>query len=53
MHGEHFDTTDAMLEVALKFLQRRGFVDKGDVVVTVCGHTTLPGATNMMKVYKF
>ena len=53
MRGEHFDTTDAMLEVAMKFLKRRGFVDTGDVVVTVCGHTTLPGATNMMKVYKF
>jgi len=53
VRGEHFDTTDAMLEVAMKFLQRRGFVDKGDVVVTVCGHTTLPGATNMMKVYRF
>lgn len=53
MHGEHFDTTDAMLEVAMKFLKRKRFVDDGDVVVTVCGHTTLPGATNMMKVYKF
>jgi pyruvate kinase len=53
IHGEHFDTTDAMLEVAMKYLSRRGFVDKGDIVVTVCGHTTLPGATNMMKVYKF
>ncbi len=53
MRGEHFDTTDAMLEVAMKFLKRRGFVEDGDVVVTVCGHTTLPGATNMMKVYKF
>ena len=53
MHGEHFDTTDAMLEVAMKFLKRRGLVEDGDIVVTVCGHTTLPGATNMMKVYKF
>ncbi len=53
MRGEHFDTTDAMLEVAMKFLRRKGFVDDGDIVVTVCGHTTLPGATNMMKVYKF
>lgn len=53
LHGEHFDTTDAMLEVAMKFLKRKGFVDDGDVVVTVCGHTTLPGATNMMKVYQF
>jgi len=53
LHGERFDTTDAMLEVAMKFLKRKGFVDEGDVVVTVCGHTTLPGATNMMKVLKF
>ncbi len=53
IRAEHFDTTDAMLEVAMKFLQRKEFVDEGDVVVTVCGHTTLPGATNMMKVYKF
>lgn len=53
MRGEHFDTTDAMLEVAMKLLRRKKFVDEGDVVVTVCGHTTLPGATNMMKVYKF
>ena len=53
MHAEHFDTTDAMLEFTMKFLKRRGFVEDGDVVVTVCGHTTLPGATNMMKVYKF
>jgi pyruvate kinase len=53
MHGEHFETTDAMLEVAMKFLKKRGLVTDGDVVVTVCGHTTLPGATNMMKVLKF
>ena len=53
MHAEHFETTDAMLEVAMKFLKRKGFVEDGDIVVTVCGHTTLPGATNMMKVYKF
>ena len=53
LHGERFDTTDAMLEVAMKFLKRKGFVDEGDIVVTVCGHTTLPGATNMMKVLKF
>jgi len=53
MHGEHFDTTDAMLEVAMKSLERKGLVEKGDVVVTVCGHTTAPGATNMMKVLKF
>ena len=53
MHAEHFDTTDAMLEDAMKFLKQKGFVEDGDIVVTVCGHTTLPGATNMMKVYKF
>ena len=53
MHGEHFETTDAMLEVAMKFLKRKGFVDPGDIVVTVCGHTTLAGATDMMKVMKF
>lgn len=53
MPGEHFETTDTMLEVAMKFLRKRGFVNDGDVVVTVCGHTTLPGATNMMKVLKF
>ncbi|HSF16438.1 MAG TPA: pyruvate kinase [Vicinamibacteria bacterium] len=53
MHGEHFETTDTMLEVAMKFLRRKGLVDDGDIVVTVCGHTTLPGATNMMKVLKF
>jgi pyruvate kinase len=52
MHGEHFETAETMLEVALKYLKRRGIVDPGDTVVTVCGHTTLPGATNMMKVLK-
>jgi pyruvate kinase len=53
VRGEHFDTTDAMLEVAMKFLKRKKYVEIGDIVVTVCGHTTLAGATNMMKVYKF
>jgi pyruvate kinase len=52
MHGEHYETAETMLEVALKYLKRRGIVDPGDTVVTVCGHTTLPGATNMMKVLK-
>jgi pyruvate kinase len=52
MHGEHYETAETMLEVALKYLRRRGIVDPGDTVVTVCGHTTLPGATNMMKVLK-
>lgn len=51
--GEHFETTDAMLEVAMKFLKKSGFVKKEDVVVTICGTTTLAGATNMMKVVKF
>jgi pyruvate kinase len=53
IHGEHFETTDEMLEVAMRFLKRKGFVEPGDIVVTVCGHTTLAGATDMMKVMKF
>ena len=53
MRGQHFDTTDVMLEAALGFLRTKGLVKQEDLVVTVCGHTTLPGATNMMKVYRF
>ena len=53
IRGEHFKTTDMMLEAAMKFLKQKGFVEAGDIVVTVCGHTTLPGATDMMKVMKF
>jgi pyruvate kinase len=49
---DHFETADTMLEVALKYLRKVGIIDTGDIVVTVCGHTTLPGATNMMKVLK-
>jgi pyruvate kinase len=52
MHGDHYETADTMLEVALKYLKKKGFLDPGDTVVTVCGHTTLAGATNMMKVLK-
>ena len=53
MRGQHFDTTDVMLEAALGSLRTKGLVKQDDLVVTVCGHTTLPGATNMMKVYQF
>jgi pyruvate kinase len=49
---DHFETAETMLEVALKYLRKKGIIDAGDIVVTVCGHTTLPGATNMMKVLK-
>jgi pyruvate kinase len=49
---DHFETAETMLEVALKYLRKKGIIDTGDIVVTVCGHTTLPGATNMMKVLK-
>ena len=49
---DHFETADTMLEVALKYLRKKGIIDTSDIVVTVCGHTTLPGATNMMKVLK-
>ncbi len=52
MHGEHYENADTMLEVAMKYLRKKGIVDSGDIVVTVCGHTTLPGATNMIKVLK-
>ncbi|MGH9324865.1 MAG: pyruvate kinase [Vicinamibacteria bacterium] len=52
MHGDHFETAETMLEVALKYLRKKGIVDPGDTVVTVCGHTTFAGATNMMKVLK-
>ena len=50
MHGDNYQTTETMLEIAMKFLKQKGFVNDGDVVVIVCGHTTLPGATNMIKV---
>ncbi|MFQ5792077.1 MAG: pyruvate kinase, partial [Acidobacteriota bacterium] len=48
-----YDTTDKMLDAAIQFLTSRGLVDPGDVVVVVCGTTTLSGATNMMKILKF
>ena len=51
--GGRFETTDVMLESAVNFLQQQEFVEPGDIVITVCGTTTLPGATNMMKVLKF
>ena len=51
--GGRFETTDEMLEAAVDFLKRREFVQPGDIVITVCGTTTLPGATNMMKILKF
>jgi pyruvate kinase len=52
MRGDHYENADTMLEVAMKYLRKKGIVDIGDTVVTVCGHTTLPGATNMIKVLK-
>ena len=53
MHGHHFETTDEMIDEAMELLSQREMVQSGDVVVIVCGTTTLSGATNMIKIHHF
>jgi pyruvate kinase len=48
-----FDSTDEMLAHGLEKLRAEGLAAPGDLVIVVCGTTSLSGATNMMKVHRF
>ena len=51
--AQHYDTTDEMVDAEMRWIRDHHLVQQGDVVVIVCGTTTLSGATNMVKVHQF
>jgi pyruvate kinase len=53
MKSRHYETTDEMLESCMKLLSAQDLVVPEDIAIVVCGTTTLEGATNMMKIYRF
>jgi len=53
VQSRHYETTDEMLESGMKLLSTMGAVASDDIAIVVCGTTTLEGATNMMKIYRF
>jgi pyruvate kinase len=53
MKSRHYETTDEMLESCMKLLSAHDLVVPEDIAIVVCGTTTLEGATNMMKIYRF
>ena len=53
VQSRHYETTDEMLESGMKRLSTMDAIASGDIAILVCGTTTLEGATNMMKIYRF
>jgi pyruvate kinase len=53
LHLPRYDRVDEMLQRGMDLLLAEGLVRDGDVIVGVFGTSTIPGATNTMKIHKF